>query len=75
MRSGCNSAALTPKLTIVRRDVSGDPSAPGNGPDAYLPTVMTCANYIKLPNYSTTDALRTQLLKAMAEGQGSFHLS
>lgn len=37
-------AALTPSLTIVRKD----------GGDGSLPSVMTCVNYIKLPDYSCT---------------------
>jgi E3 ubiquitin-protein ligase TRIP12 len=36
---------------------------------------MTCANYLKLPNYSSAEVLQTQLLTAVTEGQGSFHLS
>ena len=37
-------AALTPLLTIVRKD----------GGDGSLPSVMTCVNYLKLPDYSST---------------------
>eukprot|EP00735_Rhodelphis_limneticus_P000374 TRINITY_DN1060_c0_g1::TRINITY_DN1060_c0_g1_i1::g.30034::m.30034 TRINITY_DN1060_c0_g1::TRINITY_DN1060_c0_g1_i1::g.30034 ORF type:complete len:1894 (+),score=487.47,sp/Q6WWW4/UPL3_ARATH/36.71/3e-119,sp/Q6WWW4/UPL3_ARATH/32.33/2e-102,HECT/PF00632.20/1.8e-75,HEAT_2/PF13646.1/4.1e+02,HEAT_2/PF13646.1/0.12,HEAT_2/PF13646.1/6.4,HEAT_2/PF13646.1/1.9e+03,Neurochondrin/PF05536.6/1.9e+03,Neurochondrin/PF05536.6/4.9e-06,Arm/PF00514.18/1.2e+02,Arm/PF00514.18/22,Arm/PF00514.18/1.1e+03,Arm/PF00514.18/8.5e+02, len=62
--------ALTPKLTIVKRNPDGDTPV-----DSYLPTVMTCANYVKLPDYSTPDIMRARLLTAITEGQGSFHLS
>lgn len=39
------------------------------------PPVMTCANYIKLPPYSSREVLRERLLFAISEGQGSFDLS
>ncbi|OVA09927.1 HECT [Macleaya cordata] len=61
-------AALNPKMTIVRKHsnewVDGD-----------LPSVMTCANYLKLPPYSSKDIMKERLLYAITEGQGSFHLS
>lgn len=62
--------SLSPKLTIVRRT----PEA-GRSADECLPTVMTCTNYFKLPDYSTFDIARKQVLYAVREGQGSFHLS
>lgn len=43
--------------------------------DDYLPSVMTCVNYLKMPNYSTVDVLRAKLGVAIREGQGAFHLS
>ena len=43
--------------------------------DDYLPSVMTCVNYLKLPDYSSIDSLRKQLFTAIKEGQGAFHLS
>jgi E3 ubiquitin-protein ligase TRIP12 len=43
--------------------------------DDYLPSVMTCVNYLKLPNYSGVEVMDRQLSKAMKEGQGAFHLS
>jgi E3 ubiquitin-protein ligase TRIP12 len=36
---------------------------------------MTCANYLKLPPYSSAAVARERLVYAMAEGQGSFDLS
>ncbi|KAG4383684.1 hypothetical protein GLYMA_13G136900v4 [Glycine max] len=39
-------ASLNPKLTIVRKHCS-------NRADTDLPSVMTCANYLKLPPYSS----------------------
>ena len=44
-------------------------------PDDYLPSVMTCANYLKLPDYSTNQIMREKLRLAAAEGQYCFHLS
>jgi hypothetical protein len=59
--------ALQPPFTIVLR--------PADDPDQYLPSVMTCANYLKLPNYSSAEVLKSRLLFAIQEGQGCFHLS
>ncbi|KAH9605620.1 hypothetical protein KSS87_002672 [Heliosperma pusillum] len=61
-------AALNPKMTIVRKLSS-------NSVDADLPSVMTCANYLKLPPYSSKEKMKEKLLYAITEGQGSFHLS
>ncbi|KAI4369179.1 hypothetical protein MLD38_017656 [Melastoma candidum] len=60
--------SLNPKLTVVRKLC-------GNSPDAELPSVMTCANYLKLPPYSTKEKMEEKMLYAMKEGQGAFHLS
>jgi E3 ubiquitin-protein ligase TRIP12 len=43
--------------------------------DGDLPSVMTCANYIKLPPYSSKGVARARILFAIREGQGSFDLS
>eukprot|EP00892_Ulva_mutabilis_P001731 jgi/Ulvmu1/11559/UM079_0002.1 len=65
-------AALRPRLTIVKKH-SGDDE---NGThDKELPSVMTCANYIKLPQYSSQAVCARQLRLAYREGQGSFDLS
>lgn len=63
--------SLTPPLTIVRKtcDDSND------SPDSYLPSVMTCVNYLKLPDYSSVEIMRAKLRVAADEGQHSFHLS
>lgn len=45
------------------------------GHDKELPSVMTCANYIKLPQYSSKAVCARQLRLAYREGQGSFDLS
>ncbi|KAG2397980.1 E3 ubiquitin-protein [Vigna angularis] len=74
-------AVLNPKLTIVRKlsSSAANASSNGNGPselaDDDLPSVMTCANYLKLPPYSTKEIMFKKLLYAINEGQGSFDLS
>ncbi|XP_055645246.1 E3 ubiquitin-protein ligase TRIP12 [Toxorhynchites rutilus septentrionalis] len=62
--------ALTPPLTIVRKKIDGN-----QNPDDYLPSVMTCVNYLKLPEYSSREAMRQKLKLAASEGSMSFHLS
>jgi E3 ubiquitin-protein ligase TRIP12 len=64
-------AALSPKLTVVRKE----PSLPGMHPDEYLPSVMTCQNYLKLPEYTCIKVLQRNLKYAINEGHESFHLS
>lgn len=62
--------SLTPIFTVVCR-----PSEPPYTPDDYLPSVMTCVNYLKLPDYSDVGVLKQRLSVAIKEGQGAFHLS
>ncbi|OMJ81252.1 hypothetical protein SteCoe_18308 [Stentor coeruleus] len=63
--------ALTPPLTVVRRA----PSNPKISPDKYLPSVMTCQNYLKLPEYSSYQVLEKQIRYAFTEAKEAFHLS
>lgn len=62
--------ALRPPFTVVRK-------LPENGlkDDDYLPSVMSCANYLKLPKYSSRETMRNRILQAISEGRGSFLLS
>lgn len=62
--------ALHPRLTVVLKHPDD-----GMHPDAYLPSVMTCANYFKLPKYSNQHMMRSRILQAMQEGSGAFLLS
>nr|CAD7427678.1 unnamed protein product [Timema monikensis] len=48
---------------------------PNMNPDDFLPSVMTCVNYLKLPDYTSLDVMRAKLGVAAREGQHSFHLS
>nr|XP_043631865.1 E3 ubiquitin-protein ligase UPL3-like [Erigeron canadensis] len=74
-------AVLNPKLTIVRKHSSKASSVTSNKnglldpADDDLPSVMTCANYLKLPSYSSKEIMYKQILYAISEGQGSFDLS
>ncbi|KAN0062515.1 Ubiquitin fusion degradation protein 4 [Thecaphora frezii] len=63
-------AGLHPQLTVVKR-----PHEPPLTPDDYLPSVMTCVNYLKMPLYTSRDKMRRRLEMAMKEGSTSFHLS
>lgn len=57
-------------FTVVMR-----PNEPGHAPDEYLPSCMTCVNYLKMPDYSSLEVMRERLGVAIREGQGAFHLS
>lgn len=59
---------LQPKLSVVKKDVS-------DNPDSALPSVMTCQNYLKIPDYSSLLILEQKLLTAINEGRQAFHLS
>jgi E3 ubiquitin-protein ligase TRIP12 len=62
---------LTPALTVVRK-----PNEPPLTPDDYLPSVMTCVNYLKLPRYSNKDVMKQKIKVAVDEGiHSGFHLS
>lgn len=61
---------LNPPLTIVRKTVISPEKA-----DDFLPSVMTCVNYLKLPEYSCKEVMLEKLTLAANEGQLSFHLS
>jgi E3 ubiquitin-protein ligase TRIP12 len=80
--------ALSPQLTVVRKHPSSQSSGAtlGSSPagesamaataaDHDLPSVMTCANYLKLPPYSCKPVLKERLLYAIREGSASFDLS
>lgn len=64
-------AGLRPPLTVVKKE---PPTAPLSL-DQLLPSVMTCANYLKLPDYSSQAILKERLGLAMREGQSAFLLS
>ena len=71
--------SLVPALTIVRKTIDSSnvssTNAAASNSENYLPSVMTCVNYLKLPEYSSLQSMRDKLLKAMSDGQLSFHLS
>lgn len=61
---------LHPPFTVVLKHPED-----GVSPDKYLPSVMTCANYFKLPKYSSKEVMRSRILQAIQEGGGAFLLS
>ena len=62
--------AMRPVFTVVCK-TSESPLKP----DDYLPSVMTCANYLKMPDYSSKDKMQVRLFTSMREGKNSFLLS
>ena len=64
--------ALSPKLTIVKKAFD---KTEIDFPDNYLPTVMTCQNTLKLPEYSSYEILEKKMMLAMKEGGQEFSLS
>ena len=62
--------ALSPKLTVVKKTCNGN-----ENPDHILPTVMTCQNYLKIPEYSSYEIFKEKFNLAMNEGNNEFHLS
>ncbi|CDK24097.1 unnamed protein product [Kuraishia capsulata CBS 1993] len=62
--------ALHPSFTVVLKN-----NEDGFKADDFLPSVMTCANYLKLPNYSSKEMMNQRILQAMHEGSGAFLLS
>jgi E3 ubiquitin-protein ligase TRIP12 len=63
-------AALRPRLTVAMRV-----SESGAPPDATLPSVMTCTNYLKLPEYSCKEILMERLRYAISECEMGFALT
>lgn len=63
--------SLSPAFTIV----SKPPEDENLKVDDYLPSVMTCANYLKLPAYSEQSIMEKQLWVAIDGGSGVFPLS
>ncbi|CAO1616657.1 unnamed protein product [Parajaminaea phylloscopi] len=63
-------AGLQPQLTVVKR-----PHEAPLTPDDYLASNMSCANFLKLPQYSSLEVMRKRLQTAVREGAGSFNLS
>lgn len=61
---------LCPKLTVAKRI-----TPEGDHPDLYLPSVMTCQNYLKIPEYTEYAIFKEKFDYALIEGQNSFTLS
>jgi E3 ubiquitin-protein ligase TRIP12 len=61
---------LSPKLTIAKRI-----TPEGKDPNKFLPSVMTCQNFLKVPEYTSYAVLQAKFDYALKEGQNSFTLS
>jgi len=68
---------LNPHLTVVRKpnEVREKKDDEKDDREESLPSAMTCANYLKLPDYSSLEAMKQKILFAISEGTDSFHLS
>lgn len=64
---------LHPPLTVVRK--TAENSSENTNSDSFLPSVMTCVNYLKLPDYSSKEIMKLKLLTAIRDGQHAFLLS
>jgi hypothetical protein len=60
-------------LIIVRK--TAENNSDNSNPDSFLPSVMTCVNYLKLPDYSTQEIMKLKLTTAIRDGQYAFLLS
>lgn len=60
---------LKPKMNIVRKNEGSE------NPNIFLPSVMTCQNFLKIPEYSSLEILTERFDTASREGQESFTLS
>eukprot|EP00375_Theileria_parva_P002924 XP_765605.1 hypothetical protein [Theileria parva strain Muguga] len=56
--------SLVPLMRVVKK---------GNADE--LPSVMTCTNYLKMPEYTSIEEMKIKLIKAIQEGQNAFNLS
>ncbi|CAF1012039.1 unnamed protein product [Adineta ricciae] len=64
---------LHPPLTIVRK--TAENNSDNTNADSSLPSVMTCVNYLKLPDYSSKEIMKAKLTTAIRDGQYAFLLS
>lgn len=64
-------SSLEPRLTVVMKK----PINPMEDANEILPSVMTCQNYVKLPNYSSYEILKAKFEQAYNEGCNNFNLS
>eukprot|EP00842_Homolaphlyctis_polyrhiza_P004538 jgi/Hompol1/5085/HPOL_004147-RA len=73
--TSAGSQISSPLSSSLRRQSFGEGSTCAHLTDMYLPSVMTCVNYLKVPEYSSAVVMKRQFEIAMREGQESFHLS
>ena len=75
LQTGCEGTPLPTKYLHIPSTCAQAQASTCFAADGDLPSVMTCANYIKLPPYSSKAVARSRILFAIREGQGSFDLS
>ena len=56
-------------MSVVRKNEESD------NPNQFLPSVMTCQNFLKVPEYSSKEILAERFNIASSEGQENFTLS
>lgn len=70
---------LNPKLTIVKRELLSTYGMNSKyneiSQNYYLPSVMTCQNYLKIPEYTSYEMLTEKMNLAINEGGSEFHFS
>ena len=70
---------LNPKLTIVKRELLSTYGMNSKyneiSQNYYLPSVMTCQNYLKIPEYTSYEMLAEKMNMAINEGGSEFHFS
>lgn len=64
--------ALEPRLTVVLKKPETQVKYTS---DQILPSVMTCQNYLKLPEYSTYEILKAKFDTAVSEGCKHFGMA
>lgn len=64
-------SGLKPRLTVVLKR----PAHAHEKADQILPSVMTCQNYLKMPEYSSYAVLKERFELAVREGANNFTLS
>lgn len=64
-------SGLEPRLTVVLKK----PTGLNEKADSILPSVMTCQNYVKMPEYSSYEVLKQRFSIAINEGANNFTLS
>lgn len=67
-------AGLTPRLTVVRKDLGAAGGHAEWAADAWLPSCSTCQHYIKWPSYNSEEVARARLLTAIELGADYFAL-
>jgi E3 ubiquitin-protein ligase TRIP12 len=60
-------------LIIVRK--TAENNSDNSNPDSFSSSVMTCVDYLKLPDYLSQEIMKMKLTTAIRDGQYAFLLS